>query len=363
MKVSLINRKKTRLIKLGTLGIGGDSPISVQTMTNTKTEDITSTLAQINEVASVGCDIVRITVPTYEAAKAIKVLKEEVKLPIVADIHFKSELAVASIENGVDGIRINPGNFPEKDLNNLIDAAKYNNTVIRIGVNTGSLNINIRKRYGNIEGLIITALNYIKIMEARNFNNIKISVKSSSVIETVLAYRGISEKMNYPLHLGVTEAGRLQSGVIKSSIGIGSLLLDGIGDTIRVSLTANPVEEVKAGLMILKSLGLRQLGVDIISCPTCGRVSLDIEGLAKIIEEMLSSVKTPIKVAVMGCIVNGPGEARQADYGIAGEKGMGVIFKKGKIIKRVEEINLIKVFKEILIEDKILSSSALRKIT
>ena len=341
-----VGRKKTKLIKLGTLGIGGDSPVSVQTMTNTKTEDTDSTIAQINAVASMGCDIIRVTVATCEAAKAIKMIKETATIPIVADIHFTSEFAIASIENGADGIRINPGNFPVKDLNNVIDAAKYNSKIIRIGVNAGSLNINIRKRYGNIDGLVISALNYIKIMEARNFHNIKISVKSSSIIETVLAYRGISEKMNYPLHLGVTEAGTLITGVIKSSIGIGSLLLDGIGDTIRVSLTADPIEEVKAGLTILKSLGLRQFGAEIISCPTCGRTDLDIEGLTKTIEKMLRDVKTPVKVAVMGCIVNGPGEARQADYGIAGEKGMGVIFKKGKIIKKVDEANIINVFFE-----------------
>lgn len=358
---NFINRKKTKKIKLGSIEIGGDSPISVQTMTNTKTEDIQSTISQINAVVSAGCDIVRSTVATSDAVKAVKQIIEAINIPFVADIHFRSELAIGAIEKGAHGIRINPGNFPQKDLNKLIDAAKYNGKTIRIGVNAGSLNINIKKRYGNIDGLVISALDYVKIMEARNFDNIKISVKSSNIIETVLAYRGISEKVNYPLHLGITEAGTLHTGLIKSSIGIGSLLLEGIGDTIRVSLTADPVEEVKAGLTILKSLGLRQFGAEVISCPTCGRTDLNIEGLANSIERMLRDVKTPVKVAVMGCIVNGPGEARQADYGIAGERGVGVIFKKGKVIKKVDEANLIKEFKEILICDNILPDGTIRQ--
>ena len=356
---NFINRKKTKKIKLGSIEIGGDSPISVQTMTNTKTEDIQSTISQINAVVSAGCDIVRSTVATSDAVKAVKQIIEAVNIPFVADIHFKSELAIGAIENGAHGIRINPGNFPQKDLNKLIDAAKHNGKTIRIGVNAGSLNINIRKRYGNIDGLVISALSYIRMMESRNFYNIKISVKSSSVFETVSAYKCISDKVNYPLHLGVTEAGTLYNGLIKSSIGIGSLLIDGIGDTIRVSLTADPVEEVKAGQAILKSLGLRKIGVEIISCPTCGRTEMNIELLAKSIEEMLQNIKSNIKVAVMGCIVNGPGEARQADYGIAGERGVGVIFKKGKIIKKVDEANLLKIFKEILIDDNILPKSTL----
>jgi (E)-4-hydroxy-3-methylbut-2-enyl-diphosphate synthase len=349
-----IIRKKTRTIKLGSLNIGGDSPISVQTMTNTKTEDIDTTIMQIREIISAGCDIVRVTVASEKAAKVLKSIKNAITIPLVADIHFSSDLAIKSIESGADGIRINPGNFPINDLYKLIDAARYNNKVIRIGVNSGSLNINVRKKYGNVDGMVFSALHYINIMEERNFNDIKISLKSSSVIETVLAYREISKKVDYPLHLGVTEAGTYNSGIVKSSIGIGSLLLDGIGDTIRVSLTSNPINEVKAGLTILRSLGLRQFGVEVISCPTCGRTDLDIENLANSVEELTVNIHTPLKIAVMGCIVNGPGEARQADYGIAGEKGRGVIFKKGKIFKAVEARDLMKVFKEILINDKVL---------
>jgi (E)-4-hydroxy-3-methylbut-2-enyl-diphosphate synthase len=356
---TFIKRKRTKIIKLGSVEIGGDCPISVQTMTNTKTEDIQSTISQINAVASAGCDIVRSTVASADAVKAVKQIIEAVNIPFIADIHFKSEFAIGAIENGADGIRINPGNFPQKDLNKLIDAAKHNGKTIRIGVNTGSLNINIRKRYGNVDGLVNSALSYISVMESRNFYNIKISVKSSSLFETLLAYKCISDKVSYPLHLGLTEAGTLYNGIIKSSIGIGNLLLDGIGDTIRVSLTADPLEEVRAGQAILRALGLRKRGVEIISCPTCGRTEMNIELLAKSIEEMLQNIKSNIKVAVMGCIVNGPGEARQADYGIAGERGMGVIFKKGKIIKKVDEANLLNVFKEMLINDNILPKTTL----
>lgn len=351
----LIKRRKSRNITLGSVGIGGNAPITVQTMTNTKTEDIEATIEQINEVASLGCDIIRVAAPSIEAVRALKAIKEAINIPLIADIHFNSELAIGAIESGADGIRINPGNFPEKQLNNLIDAAKSNGKVIRIGVNTGSIKPKIRKRYGNVEGLVVSAIDYVTLMEARNFNNIKISVKSSNVLETVLAYKSIADKISYPLHLGVTEAGSLYDGIIKSAIGIGSLLLDGIGDTIRVSLTAPPKEEVRAGISILKALGLRTSGVEIISCPTCGRTEIDIEILVKTIEEMLKGVECHIKIAVMGCIVNGPGEARQADYGIAGEKGFGVIFKKGKIIKKVDQANLLNEFKNVLIDNNILT--------
>ena len=352
---NLIKRRKSKNIKLGSIDIGGNAPISVQTMTNTKTEDIEATIKQINEVAAKGCDIIRVAVPSMEAVRALKVIKETIKIPLVADIHFKSELAIGAIESGADGIRINPGNFPDKHLNKVIDAVKYNGKVIRIGVNSGSIKTNIRKKYGNVEGLVVSAVHYVKLMEARNFYNIKISVKSSDVLETVFAYKSIADKLNYPLHIGVTEAGSLYNGIIKSTIGIGSLLLDGIGDTIRVSLTASPIEEVRAGISILNALGLRASGVEIISCPTCGRTEIDIESLVKAIEEMLKDVECHVKVAVMGCIVNGPGEARQADYGIAGEKESGVIFKKGKIIKKVDQSKLLNEFKKVLVDNNILT--------
>ncbi|MDY6819998.1 MAG: flavodoxin-dependent (E)-4-hydroxy-3-methylbut-2-enyl-diphosphate synthase [Deferribacterota bacterium] len=350
-----IKRRKTKRIKLGSVYIGGNSPISVQTMTNTKTEDYDKTIKQIDELISAGAEIIRLTIPTNEAVFTLKKIKNYISIPIIADIHFDYNMAIKAIEAGADGIRINPGNFPFKKLDNIIDAAKQNDRAIRIGVNAGSLKSKYLKKYGAVEGLVGSALDYIDIFEKRGFNNIKVSVKSSDVINTIQAYRMIASKCDYPLHLGITEAGIGDYAIVKSSIGIGSLLLDGIGDTIRVSLTGNPVKEVYVGKAILRSLSLREEGVEIISCPTCGRCTIDIENLAKKIEQLLSNCKIPVKIAVMGCIVNGPGEARQADYGIAAENGEAVIFKKGRVLMKVKEEDILQNFLNLLTNEGLIS--------
>lgn len=351
----MFERKLTRKIQLGDVAIGGGSPVSVQSMTNTDTRDFESSLGQINDLQLAGCEIVRLAIPDAEAVEIFKKLKLVSKIPLIADIHFDYKLALKSMEYGADCIRINPGNIGNnKKIDQVIECAKQYGCAIRIGVNAGSLEKDLLKKYGVCaDSLVMSAIRNIEYFESKNFDNIKISLKASSVPMTLDAYRKISEKIDYPLHIGVTEAGTIFGGTVKSAVGIGTLLAEGIGDTLRVSLTADPVQEVKVGWEILKSLGLRRRGVEIISCPTCGRTEIDLVGLAEAVEDSLKSIKSEIHVAVMGCVVNGPGEAREADYGIAGGKGVGIIFKKGKVVKKAPETELLQTFLDILKEDSI----------
>lgn len=346
-----MKRRETRKVKIGNIFIGGDSKITVQSMTNTDTRNVEKTVEQINTLEKYGCDIVRCAVPDMEACEAISKIVKLVNIPVVADIHFDYRLALKCIENNISGLRINPGNIGSFDRVKLVaEAAKEKQLPIRIGVNSGSLDKKLLDKYGRVcpDALVESALEHINILEKVNFNDIVISIKSSDVIQMIESYRLISGKVDYPLHLGVTEAGTLWRGTIKSSIGIGTLISEGIGDTIRVSLTGDPVDEVKTGKEILKALGCTKGGVEFISCPTCGRTEIDLINIAKEVERRLDSTNKDIKVAVMGCVVNGPGEAREADIGIAGGKGEGLIFKKGKIIKKVKEENLVdELMKEI----------------
>ena len=348
----MINRRKSKQISIGSIKIGGDAPISVQSMCNTDTRNIEATLKQINELASSGCEIVRLAVLNKDAGEAIKDIVKKSPVPLVADIHFDYRLALQCIENGIHALRINPGNIGKKEHTiKVVEAAKAHSIPIRIGINAGSL----EKEFAQLdlplhEKMIKSALRHIEILEDLNFYDIKLSLKSSDVNTTIEAYKQVSTMIDYPLHLGVTEAGTLKMGLIKSSIGLGALLSEGIGDTIRVSLTENPVEEVIAGFGILKSLGLREKGINFISCPTCGRTQIDLIGLAKKVEERFKNFDLPITIAVMGCPVNGPGEAKHADFGIAGAIGEGYIFKKGEIIARVPEVDLINSLENIIME-------------
>ncbi len=334
---------KTRQVKVGNVIVGGGAPISVQTMTKTDTRDAAATTAQIKELEKLGCDIIRVAVPDREAADSLREIKNNISIPLVADIHFDYRLALSAIENGVDALRINPGNIGGADrVHTLARAAAEKEIPIRIGVNMGSLDKNIAEQYGRTaQGLVMSALKHAALLEQENFYNIVISVKATSVPMTIEAYRLLSEKVDYPLHLGVTEAGGPWVGTIKSAIGIGSLLADGIGDTIRVSLTGSPHEEIRVGRQILKSLGLRSGGIDLISCPTCGRCQINLFKILNEVEKRLPVVGEDIKVAVMGCVVNGPGEAKDADIGIAGGKGCGILFKKGRLIGKVPESELV----------------------
>lgn len=337
-------RKETRKIRIGNIFIGGDSPVTVQSMANTDTRNVEKTVTQIIALENAGCEIIRVAVPDMEAAEAIKKIKTQIHIPLIADIHFDFKLALKSIENGIDGLRINPGNIGnENRIKEVINSAKYYGIPIRVGVNSGSLEKSILERYGKPtpEALVESALSHIEILENYGFYDSAISVKASNVMDTIESYRILSKKTNYPLHIGVTEAGTIYSGTIKSAIGIGTLLAEGIGDTIRVSLTDDPIEEIKAGIEILKACGLRKHGIEIISCPTCGRTNIDLIKIAKEAEKILSKIDKEITVAIMGCGVNGPGEAREADIGIAGGNGEGLIFKKGIIIKKVPEENLL----------------------
>jgi len=339
----MIKRKETVGVKLGDYIIGAGNPIRVQSMTNTKTENVKETLIQVRELISAGCEIIRVAVPDIEAARAIKEIKKGCTVPLIADIHFDYKLALAALENGVDGLRLNPGNIgDEQKVRLVVDQAKEKNIPIRIGVNGGSLAKNILDKYGlTPEALVESALEHVAILERCGFYSTKISVKAASVPMMLDAYRLLSSKVNYPLHLGVTEAGAEFSGTVKSAIGIGTLLAEGIGDTIRVSLTADPVQEIIVGNEILKALELKK-GLNIVSCPTCGRTDINLIGLAKQAEEALTKYKDEdLTVAVMGCIVNGPGEARSADFGIAGGKKEGLIFSKGEILKKVPEEQLL----------------------
>ena len=351
-----MTRRLTQVLQVGKVAIGGNNPITVQSMTNTKTEDVAATIAQIKALEEVGCEIIRCTGPTREAATALIEIKKAINIPLIADIHFDHKLALAAIAAGADGLRLNPGNIGSNEkVMEVVKAAQERNVPIRIGVNAGSLPKDLLAKYEHptAEALVEAAWRHIHILEALHYTNIKVSLKCHDVPMTLAAYRLFASQCTYPLHVGVTEAGTVNSGIIKSAVGIGALLAEGIGDTIRVSLTGDPVTEVKVGYQILKSLGLREYGPTLISCPTCGRTSIDLEKLALGVEKYLEGIKTPITVAVMGCVVNGPGEAREADIGIAGGKDEGLIFKKGVIIKKVPEGEILaELFKEI---DKIVS--------
>ena len=344
------NIKTTRVVKIGDRVIGGGNPVLIQSMTNTKTQDVESTVAQIKELEKAGCDIIRCAVPDMKAALAFKEIKKAINIPLVADIHFDYRLAIAAMENGADKIRINPGNIgSEEKLRAVIDVAKKYRVPIRVGVNSGSLEKEILEKYGTVtsEALVESALNNAKLIEDMNYHNLVISIKSSNVMECIKAHELIATRTDIPLHVGITESGSLISGNIKSSVGLGIILYQGIGDTIRVSLTGNPVEEIKSAKMILKALGLRKGGAEIVSCPTCGRTDIDLIGLEEKVNKLLEDyMDIDIKVAVMGCVVNGPGEAREADLGICGGKNAGLIIKKGEIIKRLPESELLMGLKE-----------------
>jgi (E)-4-hydroxy-3-methylbut-2-enyl-diphosphate synthase len=339
-----IKRKITRSVKVGNLLIGGGNNVVIQSMCNTDTRNVKETVAQIKRLEEAGCEMVRVAVPDMEAAKAIGEIKKEISIPLVADIHFDYRLALEAMEQGIDKVRINPGNIgSEEKIRAVVEKAKEKHIPIRIGVNSGSLEKDLLEKYGHVtpEALVESALKHVRILERYDFHDIVISIKASSVPFSIAAYSLLSQKVDYPLHVGITEAGTVWGGTVKSAVGIGSILAMGIGDTIRVSLTGDPVEEIKAAKEILKSLELRKFGVEFVSCPTCGRTQIDLVSIASQVEEKCRKINKNIKVAVMGCVVNGPGEAREADIGIAGGKGEGLIFKKGEIIKKVPENQLI----------------------
>lgn len=340
----MMERHKTREVKIGNRIIGGNYPIAIQSMTNTKTEDIAATVAQIQQLTKAGCEIIRCAVPTMEAAKALKEIKKQIAIPLVADIHFDYRLAIAAMENGADKIRINPGNIGSADrVKAVVDEAKSRNIPIRVGVNSGSLEKNLVEKYHGVtaEGIVESALDKVKMIEDMGYDNLVISIKSSDVMMCVKAHELIASKTDHPLHVGITEAGTLISGNIKSSIGLGLILSQGIGDTIRVSLTGDPIEEIKSAKLILRTLGLRKGGIEVVSCPTCGRTQINLIQLANQVETMVAEFPLDIKVAVMGCVVNGPGEAKEADLGVAGGIGEGLIIKHGKVFKKVPEEELL----------------------
>ncbi len=344
-------RKKTKVIKVGNVLIGGDNPVSIQSMTNTLTKDIDSTVNQIKKLENAGCDIIRSAITDLEDAKAIKEIKKEINIPIIADIQYDYKLALDSIKYGIDGLRLNPGNIGSLDkVREVVKACKESGISIRVGVNAGSLKKEFLEKYNGVneDSMVYSALEQIRLLEDMNFYDIKISLKASNVPLTIKAYEKMSQMVDYPLHLGITEAGPIWRGTIKSSVGIGALLSMGIGDTVRISLTGDPVEEIKVGREILKSLNILNEGLEIISCPTCGRTNIDLINIVEEAEKRLEGINKHIKVAIMGCAVNGPGEAREADIGIAGGNGEGLIFRKGEIIKKVKEENLLdELLKEI----------------
>lgn len=341
-------RDNTKVIHIGNKVIGGGNPIMIQSMTNTKTEDVAATVAQIKRLEEAGCDIIRCTVPNLEAAEAIRVIKKEIAIPLVADIHFDYKMAIAAIENGADKIRINPGNIGSREkVAEVVHAAKDRNIPIRVGVNSGSLERELVEKYHGVtaEGIVESALDKVHIIEELDYDNMVISIKSSDVMMCVKAHEILADKTQYPLHVGITESGTVTSGNIKSAVGLGIILSQGIGDTIRVSLTGDPVEEIKSAKLILRTLGLRKGGIEVVSCPTCGRTNIDLIGLANQVENMVQGYDLDIKVAVMGCAVNGPGEAKEADIGIAGGIGEGLLIKKGEIVKKVPESELLNTLK------------------
>ena len=338
-------RHKTRTVRIGDVAIGGDNPIRIQSMCNTKTENVEATVAQIRALAAAGCEIIRVAVPNEAATLALKDIRRQIKLPLVADIHFDYRLALAAMENGADKIRINPGNIGEDwKLREVVNAAKERNIPIRVGVNSGSLEKEILKKYGGVtaEGIVESALEKVGRIEELDYENLVISIKSSDVLMCIKAHELLADKTDYPLHIGITEAGTLLRGTVKSAVGLGVILYEGIGDTIRVSLTGDPLEEIKAAREILKSLGLRKGGVEVVSCPTCGRTEIDLIGLANQVEGLVERYSDlDVRVAVMGCVVNGPGEAREADFGVAGGKGAGVLIRKGEVIRTMLESELL----------------------
>lgn len=344
-----MHRESTKVIHIGDRVIGGGNPVLIQSMTNTRTEDVEATVAQILRLEEAGCEIIRCTVPNSEAAKAIGEIKKRIHIPLVADIHFDYKMAIEAMENGADKIRINPGNIGgEANLKAVVDVAKEKNIPIRVGVNSGSLEKELVEKYGGVtaEGIVESALSKVESIEKLGYDNLVISIKSSDVLMCVKAHELLAKKTNYPLHVGITESGTVYSGNIKSSIGLGIILNQGIGDTIRVSLTTDPVEEIKSAKLILRTLGLRKGGIEVVSCPTCGRTKIDMISLATQVEKMVEDIPLDIKVAVMGCAVNGPGEAKEADIGIAGGVGEGLIIKKGEIVKKVSEDKLLETLKE-----------------
>ena len=348
-------REHTRAIRIGDTYIGGGHPITVQSMTNTKTEDAEATIAQIRRLEAAGCEIIRSTCPTMEAALSFRKIKDAIRIPIVADIHFDYRMAIAAIENGADAIRINPGNIGSLDrIRAVVECAKAHKVPMRVGVNSGSLEKELVKKYGGVtaEGLVESALDKVKIIEDLGYDQMVISIKSSDVLMCIRAHEIIAEKTDYPLHVGITEAGTVYSGNIKSSVGLGIILHEGIGDTIRVSLTGDPTEEIRTGKLILKTLGLRKGQIEVVSCPTCGRTNIDLIPLANAVEKMVADIPLDIKVAVMGCVVNGPGEAAEADLGICGGLHEGLLIRKGEIIRKVPEEQLLMALKEELLKFK-----------
>ena len=349
---AVMYREHTKTIKIGNQVIGGGHPVLIQSMTNTKTEDVAATVAQILTLEKAGCQIIRCAVPTMEAARALGEIKKQIHIPLVADIHFDYKLAIAAMENGADKIRINPGNIGSRErIQAVVDVAKERQIPIRVGVNSGSLEKELVEKYHGVtaEGLVESALDKVKIIEDMGYDQLVISIKSSDVLMCAKAHELIAQKTDYPLHVGITEAGTLFSGNIKSAVGLGIILYQGIGDTIRVSLTGDPSEEVKSAKRILKTLGLRNGGIEVVSCPTCGRTQIDLIGLANKVVDMVQDIPLDIKVAVMGCVVNGPGEAKEADIGIAGGKGVGLLIKKGEIIKKVPEDQLLETLRDELL--------------
>lgn len=345
-------RNKTKEVQIGTVKIGADNPIAIQSMTNTKTEDSKATVEQILALEKAGCEIVRCAVPTMEAARALAEIKKQIHIPLVADIHFDYRLAIAAVENGVDKIRINPGNIGSKErIKAVVDCCKERNIPIRVGVNSGSLEKNLIQKYGGVtaEGLVESALDKVSIITDMDYDNLVISIKSSDVLMCIKAHEQIAQKTDLPLHVGITESGTVYSGSVKSAIGLGNILYQGIGDTIRVSLTGDPVKEIYAAKMILKTLGLRKDGITVVSCPTCGRTQIDLISLAEQVEQMVQQFDLNIKVAVMGCAVNGPGEAKEADIGIAGGVGEGLLIKKGEIVKKMPETELLEALRQELL--------------
>ena len=344
-----MTREDTKVIQIGTVKIGGGNPVAIQSMTNTKTEDVEATVQQILALEAAGCQIIRCAVPTMEAAEAIREIKKRIHIPLVADIHFDYRLAIAAIENGADKIRINPGNIGDRSrVQAVVDKAKEYNIPIRVGVNSGSLEKPLLEKYGGVtaEGIVESAMDKVRLIEEMGYDNLVVSIKSSDVLMCVKAHELIAKQCPYPLHVGITESGTVLSGNIKSSVGLGIILYQGIGDTIRVSLTGDPLEEIKSAKLILKTLGLRKGGIEVVSCPTCGRTRIDLIGLANKVENLVQNYDLDIKVAVMGCVVNGPGEAREADIGVAGGIGEGLLIKKGEIVKKVPEDQLLAVLKD-----------------
>ncbi len=348
----MTKREQTKVIRIGDRVIGGGNPVLIQSMTNTRTEDVAATVAQIHRLEAAGCEIIRCTVPTEEAAKAIAEIKKQIHIPLVADIHFDYRMAVAAIESGADKIRINPGNIGGKEkVKAVVDAARAREIPIRVGVNGGSLEKEILAKYHGVtpEGIVESALDKVHMIEELDYDRMVVSIKSSDVLLCIRAHELIAEKTDYPLHVGITEAGTLLSGNIKSALGLGVILYEGLGDTIRVSLTGDPVEEVRSAKLILRNMGLRKGGIEVVSCPTCGRTKIDLIGLANRVEQMVQDIPLDIKVAVMGCAVNGPGEAKEADIGIAGGDGEGLLIKKGEIVRKMPESGLLDALRDELL--------------